>query len=235
MKRTIILGLAASVLVLAAMTGCVSDAPASPPEVTPTPEVTPSPTPTPETPSTDDPAPTDSPTPANDPASDKDTLKVLEAVLLSARESLGEDVIMPMTFNDPITADNCEGTLGITAEQFAEHVADAYAAKAAIGTFAFEVALVKCADAKSASEMKKLAADHYDHNKWICVIPEQCFVVESGNFVLLGAVADDFADAIIDGFSFEFEGNIGSVNKFYERGEDQPSGDGGGGGLLMIP
>ena len=229
MRRTIMLGLAVSILVLTVLTGCVSDQPASPPEVTPSPEVTPTPGTTPS------PTPEATPTPAEDPAPVKNTSELLENILENARAALGEDAVMPMTFNDQITPDNCAGTLGITVEQFSEYMPESYAAKAAIGTFAFEVALVKCADGKSASEMKKLLADNYDHGKWICVLPEQCFVVESGNFVLLGAVADDFADAILDGFSFEFDGNIGSVNKFYERGDDQPSGDGGGGGLLMIP
>ena len=164
-----------------------------------------------------------------------DTKEALTSIMTKTRESTANDdsIFVPPTFEDPVTADNCENMLGLTPEQFNQYVTDAYSSSAAIITQAFQVALVKCKDSKAATEVKNLIAGGFNSQKWVCVIPEQCFVVEAGSFVLLGAVYDNVAGALQNSFNEQFEGRAGNVNKFYERGSDVPAEGGLGGGLIL--
>jgi hypothetical protein len=139
-----------------------------------------------------------------------------------------------MTIQVQITENDCENKLGITPAQFGADVEEAYMALAAIGTHAFEVVLIKTKGNESASTLKKAIADGYDSRKWICVLPEQSFVVDSGRFVLLGSVPNDTAEAFQTAFDDYFENNtLGTVNTFYERGDEAPA-DGGDGGLIIV-
>ena len=166
---------------------------------------------------------------------DVNTKTAISEIMQKTLDSAGEDVFVPKTFDDEVTVAKCQDTLGLTPEQFEQYVSEAYSSVAAITNQAFLVGLVKCKDAKAAAEVKKLIAENFNHNRWICVLPEQCFAVEAGNFVLLGAVYDNVAEILQNSFSEQFEGKAGTVNKFYERGEDEPEGGGNGfaGGLPL--
>ena len=166
---------------------------------------------------------------------DVNTETAIAEIMQKTRDTAAEDVFVPMTLDDAVTAETCENTLGLTPEQFEEYVTEAYSSVGAIMTQAFLVGLVKCSDAKAAAEVKKLITENFNHNRWICVLPEQCFAVEAGNFVLLGAVYDNVAETLQAAFSEQFENKAGTVNKFYEKGEDEPEGEAGGmaGGLAI--
>ena len=164
---------------------------------------------------------------------DTDTKAALQSIMDAAGAAAGDDVFIPMTFDGEVSKDNSEDKLGLAPEQFEDHAIDACYMTAAIGTQAFEVTLVKCKNYASAKEVKSLAAKGYNPQKWICVFPEQCFVIDSGRFVLLGAVYDNTAEIFQNAFKEQFETAAGETNKFYERGADEPEGGGFGGGLIL--
>ena len=164
---------------------------------------------------------------------DIDTKESLTAIMDKVRETVGENVFVPMTFDSPLSADNCVSMTGLTQQQFEQYVMDGYSVTAAIMTQAFEVTLIKCKDYASAAEVKKLIKDGFDSNKWICVFPEQSFVVESGRFVLLGAVYNDVAETLQNSFAEQFTTKVGDVNKFYDQGEAGAGDMDIGGGLLI--
>lgn len=142
-----------------------------------------------------------------------------EEVLVRLQEEtnklLPSDKPLPKSFEDQVTAENCQGTLGISPEDFAEYVEEAYSASAAIMTIAHEVALVKCKDAAAAGEVKALIAAGFDSGKWICVHPKQSAVVDSGSFVLLAVSEAETVDALIEAFSGLAGGNVGEADIFY--------------------
>jgi hypothetical protein len=142
---------------------------------------------------------------------------VLQAVLDAADARLGEDDKLPGSFVTTVDGTTASAMLGVAAEQFGSYATDASVATAAIGTFPHAVAIIKCKDAAAAGEVKKLVAGGFDPEKWICVFPEQCFVVESGEYILLAATKNVSADALIAGFTELSGGSVGSVNVFYAR------------------
>ncbi|MCL1793622.1 MAG: hypothetical protein FWG34_07115 [Oscillospiraceae bacterium] len=164
---------------------------------------------------------------------DIDTRDALQKIMESAVSAAGDDVVIPMTFDGEISAENCGDKLGLTPAQFEDCAMDAFYMTAAIGTFAFEVVLAKCESYASAKELKSLAAKGYNWKKWVCVFPEQCFVIDSGRFVLLGAVYDNTAELFLSAFRERFDTAAGDVNKFYEKGDDEPGEAGIGGGLIL--
>lgn len=143
-------------------------------------------------------------------------LEILEGVLRDADSALSDDDRMPQTFKDPVTADTAQGMLGLTPEQYGEYVTEAYVATGALMTSAHEVALIKCKDFDAAEAVKDLVAGGFDSAKWICVMPEESFVVDSGSYVLLAAVGTAAGDAIIESFTAAAGGNVGDANVFFE-------------------
>ncbi|MDR1194479.1 MAG: hypothetical protein LBK98_10015 [Peptococcaceae bacterium] len=140
---------------------------------------------------------------------------ILTAILDGAEEIMGEAGRLGMTFNEEVTAEGSQGMLGLTAEQFELYVDKAYASNAAIISIAHEVALIKCKDFDAAAEVKALAAGGFDPLKWVCVVPERCFVMDSGSYVLLAATALPIADALGQSFEALADGNAGETNVFY--------------------
>ena len=156
---------------------------------------------------------------------DIDTQESLNAIMEKLREVIDESVFVPKTFDSLVTADTCQSMTGLTVEQFEKYVTDGYSMTAMIMTQAFEITMVKCKDYASAAEVKKLIKDGYDSLKWICVFPEQTFVVDSGRFVLIGAVYNDVAEALQQSFADQFTTKAGDVNKFYDGGVANSGGD----------
>jgi hypothetical protein len=120
-----------------------------------------------------------------------------------------------MTFNDSVTEDTCQGKLGLTPEQFGQYVSEAYVSVAAISAFAHEVALIRCADAGAAAEVRKLVALGFDSGQWVCVSPDQSYVMGSGEYVLLVATSDPGADAIKAAFAALAGGDSGDADVFF--------------------
>ena len=150
----------------------------------------------------------------------KDTLTGTTAALMTqlmekAKTKLSSGEEFPMTFDDAVTSDKSEFILGLTSAQFGQYVTEATASTAAIATFAYQVALVKCKSIKDAETVVGLIAAGFNPMRWVCVSPEQCFVQQSGSYVLLVASSKTQAEALRAAFSDLAGGNVGTANTFY--------------------
>jgi hypothetical protein len=175
------------------------------------------------------------------------TADLLSRILEDSGATLGEANPVPQTFEDPVTAENAPGMLGILSDDFVGYVTEATVASAAISTFAFEVALVKCGDAESAKMVDTLIKDGFDSGKWICVMPEQSLTSVSGSYILLAVGWKEQTVAIAEAFKAMASGNATAPEVFYEgetggeSGEELPlptdedSGDAGGGLSGLTP
>jgi hypothetical protein len=154
--------------------------------------------------------------PAAPPAEDTLTGELpdlLASVIAGANAALTEK--LPQSFEDQVTAENCQGMLGLTPEQFTEYVTGAYVSNSALSTSAHEIALVKCKDQSAAAEVKQLMAQGFDSGKWVCVMPDESSVIDSGSYVLLISTISQYADALTASFSDLAANNVGEKNIFY--------------------
>ncbi|MDR3278090.1 MAG: DUF4358 domain-containing protein [Oscillospiraceae bacterium] len=146
------------------------------------------------------------------------SLTDLMASIRSGADALLDDESrLPMSFDSAADSENCQGMLGLTPDQLEKYAEDAVVSTAAIGSHAYELALVKCKDAASAAEVKKLIAAGFDSGKWICVFPDQSFVIDSGSYVLLAATTADAADALQQSFRSLAGELVGEVKVFYTK------------------
>lgn len=190
--------------------------PTATPEPTPTitPEPTPTPTPRPSLAPSPSPEPTPDPTPGTDGLSGPlaDTLKALADTVRKSMDGNGP----PMTFETAADESNCTYLLGLTAEQMTSYVEEASISESMFG-FGYQLALVRCKDDSSAWEVKKRIAAGYDPGRWVCVSPEECFVLESGRYVLMGAGAADVCTALREAFGAVTTDSVGETDRFYQR------------------
>ena len=134
---------------------------------------------------------------------------VLEQVLTVSDFDFG------MVEDYAVTEENTVSMLGLTPEEFAGYVTEAQVSTGALTTSAHLVAVVKCSDAAAASQVKDLIAQGFDSGRWICVFPQESFVVEADEFVLLVASREEGAAALKDAFSLMAGDTVGDVNVFY--------------------
>ena len=164
---------------------------------------------------TSTPSPTSGTTPTATPAPtatqapvDKVTGSAAE-VLASILEKAGDSEIA--TMEAPLDSENSLGMAGISAEQLESLVEDSVASNAMMSSVAHIAVLVKCKDVESAETIKKAMKDNFDVRRWVCVMPEKAFVVDSGNYVMLVASFKDYADALYNGFKAIAGENIGEM------------------------
>ena len=139
---------------------------------------------------------------------------ILEMLISQTDPLLGDTDKMPMSFTNPVSADNAQNMLGLSPEQFDSNVTETCVSVAAIGTFAHQVALIKCNDKAAAAEVKAWVAAGFDATKWICVFPEKCFAVDSGNYVLMAATTAVRCDKLLEAFA-SMAGTTGKVDTFF--------------------
>ncbi len=155
---------------------------------------------------------TPSPTPETTPVQSGltgDTKDILAAI------SKGANIDFE-TFDEQVSAETSQSYIGLTPEQLAEYAEDAYVSIAALNVSAHLTALVKCKDAAAAAEVKSLIADNFDSHRWVCVQPEQCLVVEAGNYVFLVASYNETATALKDAFLALAGDAAGEADVFFE-------------------
>ena len=140
-----------------------------------------------------------------------DVLGMINDALASA------GVEMPMS-SPPmdVPVDLSESLIGLSESDFGSLVKSASRSMAMIGTFAHEIVVVQAKDARSATQVKDIAAGGgYDPKKWICVFPEKGIAVESGDYVLIVASYAEVADTAAKLFK-EAGGGGGDVNVFWQ-------------------
>ncbi|MDR2356945.1 MAG: hypothetical protein LBD92_02510 [Oscillospiraceae bacterium] len=160
-----------------------------------------------------------SPPPTEDAPLPTDTKSMLETIVAGADALLADEDKVGMTFTDPVTADNCRGMLGLTEDEFQKYVVGAYTSNAAIISIAHEVALIECANADDAAQVKALVAKGFDSLRWICAFPDRSLAVESDKYVLLAASSAKYCDAIVSSFTAELGDAAGQADIFYTKPE----------------
>ena len=153
-------------------------------------------------------------TPASESALEGTASEILAAIISEADTLLSDENKMPFSFTTTVTEETAQSSLGISPEQFKSNVSEAALSVAGVGTFAHQVALVKCNDEKAAAEVKQWIAAGFDATKWICVFPEQCFVVDSGSYLLMAATTNARAEKLLEAFSTAAKAT-GEVNAFF--------------------
>ncbi len=107
----------------------------------------------------------------------------------------------PALGEEALTAENCEGTLGLSAEDFEQYVTDGTLSYAQISAVAHLSAMLKCKDADSAVAVRDALAEKFNVHRWVCVIPERVFAVNAGEYVFFTASFTDYANALYESFT----------------------------------
>jgi hypothetical protein len=201
MKRNLIVTLVLLLALSAMLAGCNGSNPAQttqpPAATTAQPEVTPEATPVQTPEATEEPA-----------GLSGDTKDILSALIENAKLDFE-------LFDEQVNAENCQSYTGLTAEQMSQYVEDAYASMATMNVSPHIVVLVKCVDEASAAAVEDLIAKGFDSSRWVCVMPDQSFVVDSGVYVLLVSSKIEAATAVKDAFLEMAGDNVGEVNEFF--------------------
>ncbi|MDR2654880.1 MAG: DUF4358 domain-containing protein [Oscillospiraceae bacterium] len=163
----------------------------------------------------------------------KDTLvggtdEILKQIVDGANAAIPEGSGVGMTFDEAVAAENCQGMLGLSSDEFAQYVEDAYASTAALMTFAHEAALVKCKNIADAAKVKELMINGFNSGRWVCVMPDKTYVIESGSYVFLVASKTVVADAFVESFKSAAQGNTGTAVLAFDFSNYEEA-DGGGG------
>lgn len=144
------------------------------------------------------------------------TEDILQKILDEAIVALGDEV--PAYFIDPVTSENAPGMIGVLQDDFVSYVDEAAAATAAISTFAFQAAVIKCDDADNAKTIDKQITSGYDSGKWICAFPEQSMTVVSDSYILLAVGSVAQVTELSAAFK-ELAGGVASAPNIFYKGE----------------
>ncbi|MDR0813654.1 MAG: hypothetical protein LBO63_06605 [Oscillospiraceae bacterium] len=149
--------------------------------------------------------------------------------LAAVIETFGEDYPVSDTL-DLIGNENISNYLGLTAAEISEYVQQAYVSTALMMTSPHQIAVIKLKDAAQAQAAAAAMASGFDPHKWICVIPELCETVISGEYVFLVAGKLSVEAAIA-----ELTGAEPQVDVFYTKEGDTGGGISFGGDEELLP
>jgi hypothetical protein len=142
--------------------------------------------------------------------------EVLASVLEKSEGILSEKgESFPPSLDTPISVENAQGMLGLTAKEFEDSVESAATSAAAIRTSAHEITVVKCKPG-SAEEVRTLMRSGYDSMKWICTAPEESCLAVSGDYILLAVSKAVSCEAAVQAF-YELAGVDGEADVFFMR------------------
>lgn len=116
---------------------------------------------------------------------------------------------MPM--QEAIPAENAEGFIGLTTDEFNQYVEDSVVYESMISPANQSLCLIKVNDASKVEELKKAIFEKSNPAKWICMSAERVIVINSGNYIFLGMASSSTCDELIKAFSEEFNGNVGET------------------------
>ena len=137
------------------------------------------------------------------------------------------------TFEDIITDENCEFTIGLSADDLNNYMETGLLSMAAINAQAHLAALIKAKDASSATKLAELIAEKFNVHRWICVVPEKCYVITAGSYVYFVASNNETAEGYINSFKALAGNAAGEANLFYDISNDANEGGGQGGGISI--
>lgn len=127
--------------------------------------------------------------------------KVIENANLDAetKEWLNSDMISRLKFDKKVEGSNYY--LGSHEYAYKFDYSEGYMLKPMINVSAFEVLVIRTADAKTAKEAATELEQNFDMMLWLCVTPEKLSVTTSGNIVFLVVGAAKTVDALIEAFN----------------------------------
>ncbi|MBQ2767787.1 MAG: DUF4358 domain-containing protein [Clostridia bacterium] len=144
------------------------------------------------------------------PATDAPAVSPIEGDPLELVIDLVTDAkVEVMCENAELAADNVEWLLGLTADDYSANVEKGAISMAMMSAQAHMVALLECKDADAAKTVKEKLHTQFDIRRWVCVIPEMCYVIDSGNYVFFVASTVDYAEPLLEGFTTLAGGNVG--------------------------
>ncbi len=137
----------------------------------------------------------------------------------SAEEVLGQILDQAQldqgTFDEPLDQDNCESYTGLSYSEIQELAADGFSSQAAINVVPHLVVVLQGKDKEAADQLKEAIVDKFDSHRWVCVMPDQSFVVTAGQYVLLAATNNEDAGKLKAAFA-ELAGSAAdAVNEFF--------------------
>ncbi len=171
------------------------------------------------------PAETENPTPITSPAETEEPVQSIPAASVltgSAEDALqavfnsapGYDI--SMTIDNAITAENVKGFLNLTKSEFEKYFEEGIASSAALSSDAHMVVILKCKGTSDSSAAAKLLAEKFTSARWVCVMPEKCYVVYSGGYVMLVASGSEIGNMLLEGFRTASSDSAAEQNVFYE-------------------
>lgn len=148
-------------------------------------------------------APTDDTTAA--PAGDTiegDPLELLTTLVSDAKIEIMSDTA-------DLAAENVEWLLGLSTDDYNANVEKGAISMAMMTAQAHMVALLKCNDADAAQTIKEKLQTQFDIRRWVCVIPEMCYAIDSGSYVLFVASRVTYGESLLEGFTALAKDNVG--------------------------
>ena len=146
-------------------------------------------------------------TPADD---SNEPVNTIEGAPLELLGGLVTDAnIEIMCENAELSAENVEWLLGLSADDYTANVANGAISMAMMSAQAHMVALLECKDFETAKAVKEKLHTQFDIRRWVCVIPEMCYVIDSGKYVFFVASGMEYGEALLNGFKALAQDNVG--------------------------
>jgi hypothetical protein len=140
----------------------------------------------------------------------KEPVNTIEGAPMELLGGLVTDAEIPfMCENAELSAENVEWLLGLTADDYSANVVNGAVSMAMMSAQAHMVALLECKDFEAAKAVKEKLHTQFDIRRWVCVIPEMCYVIDSGKYVFFVASGVDFGEALLTGFKALAQDNVG--------------------------
>lgn len=140
----------------------------------------------------------------------------LSSILNNIIEKGGLKDDMPGSMDTVLTADNIEGYLGLSGEDYKNNVSQAMVQEAMIISQAHMISLIKAKDANAASNVKNLIAKKFNPRRWVCVQPQKCVLIKSGSYVLFVASFEEVTDGAVKGFKNIAGATADNANVFFK-------------------
>ena len=119
------------------------------------------------------------------------------------------------TFEEAVDAENSQSYTGLDYQDLMGLAEDAFASQAQISVVPHLLVVIKGKDKAAASELGEQIAANFDSHRWVCVMPDQSFVVTAGQYLLLASTNNEDAALLKAAFS-ELAGNgADEPNQFF--------------------
>ena len=162
---------------------------------------------------------------ACEPGRDSSQSSQEEGLLSGSAEEVLEQLLEAVdlefsVFTEAVDEENSASYTGLTYLELTEQAQEAFSSQAEININPHLLVVLKGQDPAAARQLSEQIAEKFDSHRWVCVMPDQSFVVTAGDYVLLASTNNDIAEMIKVAF-FELAGpSAGEVNEFFQFSAD---------------